>query len=77
MLRSTLTALASRMGGRYRFALEEQLLIPQSPLHLSQSTQLVSGRMFSNVPTIRSLPNTAIIAEFLGILKVAEGRRIP
>jgi hypothetical protein len=28
-LRSTLTVLASRMEGRYRFASEEQLLIPQ------------------------------------------------
>jgi len=29
LLRSTLTVLASQMGGLYRFALEEQLLVAQ------------------------------------------------
>jgi hypothetical protein len=64
-LRSTLTVLASRMGGLYRFALEEQLLVSQRALQFSCSDQRVLNVIgFSDMQTIRSLPNTAVIAKF-------------
>ena len=77
LLRSTLTVLAPRMGGLYQFALGQKWLIWQRPMHLAGPLSASSRSTFSGHATIRLLSNTAIIAEFRRILKIAKGCRSP
>jgi hypothetical protein len=72
-LRSTLTVLAPRMGGLYRFRVAD---LSAAIAFSHAARRILASRAFERTP-VSSLPNTAVIAQFCGILKVAKGRRTP
>ena len=73
LLRSTLTVLASQMERSLSVRAGKVFADYLRVLHLAHPrVALVRAR-----GTINSLPNTAIMAKFWGISRVAEGHRIP